>query len=220
MNDKIDSFIEKFNEYSKERKTLNIREIDGWKNDLNDLIRKNIDCIATLALQQSTKKIDIASINTAKQLWSPELVWNIAHIPEFNSLTTKDSANVYGIVIRYYMSLKTTLEALISQFQVYATKLSDNTPKRLITCNDEVFIREFYERVFQYADIEKQKELVQFIENRFSVQFLDYSDEYYAKGYFDIHQGRDKSETTAMAVINKEDGSLIYRGDYVIGENN
>lgn len=205
-----------FEEFQTEFKAFSYQEVKKRQKNFLSLLEEHFKEIEELAMKDGIKNVASESLEIARFVWNPEIEWNIAYMPELTPVGAKDSASVYGTIVKLYLSLKTSLNDLVDQYRTILQSISQAIPNRLIKCKDEAFLYEFYERIFQYIEEQDQQEIKKFIERRFDVEFLEYDERYSESGYFDIHHAYGETGTTGMALINKKDGSLIHKGDYVI----
>ena len=215
-DNRINDWKSLFEEFQTEFKAFSYQEVKKRQKNFLSLVKEHIKEIEDLAMKDGIKNVASESLEIARFVWNPEIEWNIAYMPELTPVGAKDSASVYGTIVKLYLSLKTSLNDVVDQYRTILQSISQAIPNRLIKCKDEAFLYEFYERIFQYAEEQDQQEIKKFIERRFDVEFLEYDERYSESGYFDIHHAYGETGTTGMALINKKDGSLIHKGDYVI----
>lgn len=215
-DNRINDLKSLFEEFQTEFKAFSYQEVKKRQKNFLSLVKEHIKEIEDLAIQGDTKNVSSETLKIARSIWYPEIEWNISYMPELTPVTFKEAASVYGTVVRLHISLRTSLSDVVDQYTNVLQSLSQAIPNRLIKCKDEAFLYELYERFFQYAEEKEQQEIKKFIERRFDVEFLEYDERYSESGYFDIHHAYGETGTTGMALINKKDGSLIHKGDYVI----
>lgn len=215
-DNRINDLKSLFEEFQTEFKAFSYQEVKKRQKNFLSLVKEHIKEIEDLAMKDGIKNVASESLEIARFVWNPEIEWNIAYMPELTPVGAKDSASVYGTIVKLYLSLKTSLNDVVDQYRTILQSISQAIPNRLIKCKDEAFLYEFYERIFQHIEEQDQQEIKKFIERRFDVEFLEYNERYSESGYFDIHHAYGETGTTGMALINKKDGSLIHKGDYVI----
>lgn len=218
-DNRINDLKSLFEEFQTEFKAFSYQEVKRRQKDFLTLVKEHIKEIEELAIQGGAKNVSSETLKIAMSIWNPEIEWNISYMPELTPVTFKESASVYGTVVKLYVSLKTSLNDVVIQYTNVLQSLYQAIPNRIIKCRDEAFLYEFYERIFQYAEKQDQQEIKKFIERRFDVEFLEYDERYIESGYFDIHHAYGETGTTGMALINKKDGCLIHKGDYVISKS-
>ena len=219
VDNRINDLKSIFEKFQVEFKASSYKEVKERQKHFLSLVKDNFEEIEKLASKDAINNVSLETLKIARLIWNPEIEWNIAYMPELTTVGAKDSASVYGTVVKLYLSLKTSLNDVVDQYTNVLQSLSQAIPNSLIKCKDEAFLYELYERFFQYAEEKEQQEIKKFIERRFDVEFLEYDEKYSENGYFDIHHAYGETDTTAMALINSQDGSLIHKGDYVISKS-